>query len=233
MAAIKPERLIVSCPRCGSTQPEPRAVVSTVCRQCQTHIQVRGPDPLAPSAPYADPARPGRHVSCFRCGTPLEVPPTAESTMCKRCSDYVDLRDYLINSAVSKNFRTHGRFVVEEKGYVFNTECVVAEAVIRGRFLGKLHARDRLEIHPGAKFEGSFQTGLLVIPVGRVFHWPGRLELGGAEIHGELVADVQVTGTLTLKASARCFGDVRAANLVVEPGAVVVGDLRVGAGLPS
>ena len=48
--------------------------------------------------------------------TPTNGPPAAESTMCKRCSDYVDLRDYLINSAVSKNFRTHGRFPGQPAG---------------------------------------------------------------------------------------------------------------------
>lgn len=232
MAAITPARRTVACPRCGHTQPEPAAVVSTVCRQCQAHILVQGSDPLAAPFSYGDPPGPKRCVSCFRCGTSLTVPPAAESTMCRRCSDYVDLRDYIITSAVSKNFRTHGRFVVEEKGYVFNTECVVAEAVLRGRFIGKLQARDRLEIHPGASFEGTMQTGLLVIPAGRVFHWPGALELGGAEIHGELVAHLRVAGTLTLKATARCFGDLRATNLVVEPGAVVVGTLSIGVADP-
>ena len=59
--------------------------------------------------------------------TELEVPVSAESTMCKRCSRYVDLKNYQINSAVSKNFKTKGAFVVEPKGYVFNTEAVVGK----------------------------------------------------------------------------------------------------------
>jgi len=39
---------------------------------------------------------------------------------------------------------------------------------------------------------------------------------------------VQATGTVTLKSTARCFGDVTASNLVIEAGAVIVGNLRIG-----
>ena len=33
--------------------------------------------------------------------------------MCKRCSTHIDLRDYQITNAVSKNFKTKGQFVIE------------------------------------------------------------------------------------------------------------------------
>jgi cytoskeletal protein CcmA (bactofilin family) len=228
MAGAKADRVAVTCPRCGNIQHEPRAVVSTVCRTCQTHIQVKtaahsGPSPLGNGQ-----RGPVRSVTCFRCGTLLDVVPQAESTMCKRCGDYVDLRDYIITSAVSKNFRTHGRFVVEEKGYVINADCEVGEAVVKGRFIGNLRARDRLEIHTGAHLQGSFQTALLVIPSGQVFRRPHPLHVGGAEISGEFVTDLRVDKTVTLKSTARFFGDILAAHLVVEPGALLVGSLRIG-----
>jgi cytoskeletal protein CcmA (bactofilin family) len=42
------------------------------------------------------------------------------------------------------------------------------------------------------------------------------------------VANVNAEGTLWLKSTARFFGDVTAANLVVEPGALFVGAARIG-----
>src|SRR5262245_40072446 len=193
MAGAGSNRVPVTCPACGHVQLEPRAVISTVCRQCRTHIQVRGGSnadwlvrrPLA-ALVEPKPAVEMRAVRCFTCGTLLTVPTTAESTMCKRCSSHLDLRDYTINEAVSKNFRTHGRFVVKEKGYVFNTESVVGEAVIRGRFHGRLVAERRLEILTGAEIKGSFQTGLLVIPAGQIFSWPQTVQVHNAEVGGEL-----------------------------------------------
>jgi cytoskeletal protein CcmA (bactofilin family) len=169
-----------------------------------------------------------RRVRCFQCGAELEAPKAAASTMCKRCSGYVDLSDYRITQTVSKNFRTHGWLVVEEKGYVLNTEAVVGEAVIKGRLIGKLAAENTLEIHSSANIKGTFTAGLLVIPSGNHFRWPEPLRLGGAEIGGELVADLHCSGTIRLKSTARLFGDVEAANFVVESGAVFVGSIKIG-----
>ena len=70
--------------------------------------------------------------------------------MCKRCSQYVDLHDYRITTAVAKNFKTKGAFMVELKGYVFNTESIVGDAVIKGKFHGKLAALGTLTIYSTA-----------------------------------------------------------------------------------
>ena len=54
------------------------------------------------------------------------------------------------------------------------------------------------------------------------------LAVGGAEIGGELAANLQSAGTVLLRATARLFGDVKAGSLVVESGAVFVGAARIG-----
>lgn len=221
----QPEKVLVVCPHCGHQQREPRGVVSTVCRKCRQHI--RAEELLKPARKPAAPAPELKRINCFDCGTELEVALSAESTMCKRCSRYVDLKDYRINNAVSKNFKTRGTFVVETKGYVFNTEAIVGEAVLKGRFLGKLIAEHSLTIYSTADIKGSFKTDRLVIPAANHFWWNELLNLGSAEIGGELVANVLASGTVVLKSTARLFGDLQAKNLVVEAGAVIVGNVRV------
>ena len=225
------EKVPVACPRCGHVQPEPRGAYSTICRKCHEHFRLDDLQPSPARQPTAR-ARPPeierRKIACFDCGTELEVPVTAESTMCKRCSHHVDLRDYHITSAVSKNFRTKGLFVVEEKGNVFNTEVLVGDAIIKGKFLGKLVAERSLTVHSGAQIRGSFKTGRLIVPAGNGFAWKDTLVIGGAEIAGELVANVKTVGTVWLKSTARLFGDVEAANLVIEEGAAMVGAAKIG-----
>jgi len=219
------DKILVACPRCGHQQPEPPTAFSTVCKKCGGHFHVQ--ETLKPARKAVERAPERRRITCFDCGAELEVAVSAESTMCKRCSRYVDLKDYHITSAVSKNFKTKGAFIVEAKGYVFNTEAVVGEAVIKGRFLGKLVA-DRLTIYSTAEFKGSFKTARLIIPPGNSFRWKEPIRVGSAEIGGELVCNLQVDGTVALKSAARMFGDVQARNLVVEEGAVVVGRMRIG-----
>jgi len=226
LAASKPKTVAVACPNCGHVQPEPPSAYSSICKKCRRHFRVQ--EVLHPAPAAAKPSIELRQIRCFQCDTELDAPSSAESTMCKRCSSHIDLKDYHISQTVSKNFRTHGRLVIEEKGYVLNTEALAEEAVIKGRLIGKIVARGRLEIHSTAKIKGHFRAGCLVIPDGQSFGWPQPLEVADAEIGGELVAHVHASGTFVLKSNARFFGDLEAANLVVCEGAVFVGSARVG-----
>jgi cytoskeletal protein CcmA (bactofilin family)/DNA-directed RNA polymerase subunit RPC12/RpoP len=226
MPSTKPDTVAVACPKCGHKQPEPRSAYSTRCKKCQAHFRLA--EAVQPAGGIAKPNIAVRRIHCFDCKTELEVPLAAESTMCKRCSSHVDLRDYQITQTVSKNFRTYGRLVVEEKGYVLNTDSHVGEAVIRGRLIGKIIAERTLEIHSTANIKGQFTAGRLVLPAGNQFRWPEALRVGGADIAGELVANLFSAGTVLLKSTARLFGDVQAAHLVVESGAIFVGAARIG-----
>ena len=227
MPPAKKDTVSVACPRCGYTQPEPRGAYSTVCKNCQQHFRLQEAHQPAGKAPPKAVIE-QRHIRCFQCGTELEAPKAAASTMCKRCSAYIDLSDYRITQTLSKNFCTHGWVVVEEKGYLLNTDMVAADAVIKGRVIGKLDAKHTLEIHSGANIKGSITAGCLVIPEGHHFRWSEPLHLGGAEIAGELAADVVSTGTVTLKANSRFFGNIETLNLVVESGAAFVGNAKIG-----
>ncbi|HXE41946.1 MAG TPA: polymer-forming cytoskeletal protein [Candidatus Baltobacteraceae bacterium] len=227
MPPKKQDTVLVACPRCGHQQTEPRTAISSNCKKCGEHLRVQEILRPKPKAAAQGPAQ--KRITCFECGAELEVPVSAESTMCKRCSRYVDMKDYVINSAVSKNFKTKGSFVIDPKGYVFNTEAVVREAVIKGRFLGKLFAEQSLTVYSTAEIKGSFTTARLVIPAANHFRWGETIKIGSAEISGELAANLAATECVIVKSTGRLFGDVNAPNLVVEEGAVIVGKIRVGA----
>jgi len=226
MPAKKQDQVLVACPHCGHQQSEPRSGYSTRCKKCGQHLRVQDLLNPTPQAPRRGPKR--RLVTCFECGAELEVPASAESTMCKKCSRYVDLHDYHISSSIAKNFKTKGVFVIEPKGCVFNTESIVGEAVIRGKFHGKLAVERSLTIYSSADVKGSLTATHLIIPVENHFHWPDVLKIGSAEIAGELTARLRAKEVVVLKATARLFGDVDARNLVVEDGAVVVGKMQIG-----
>jgi cytoskeletal protein CcmA (bactofilin family)/DNA-directed RNA polymerase subunit RPC12/RpoP len=226
MPAKKQAKVLVTCPRCGHQQPEPPTAISSVCKKCGEHLRVE--ELLRPAPKIVDKGPAKKRITCFECGAELEVPVSAESTMCKRCSRYVDMKDYVINSAVSKNFKTKGSFLVDAKGYVFNTEVTASDAVIKGRLHGKLFAERSLTVYSTAEIKGSFTTGRLLVPAANYFRWPERLNIKSAEIAGELAANVRADDTIVLKSTARLFGDVEAANLVVEEGAIFVGRVRIG-----
>jgi cytoskeletal protein CcmA (bactofilin family)/DNA-directed RNA polymerase subunit RPC12/RpoP len=226
MPATKQDKVLVACPHCGHQQPEPRTAFSTNCKQCGQHYHVQ--EALKPVRKSAGRTLDLRRIICFECGAELDVPASAESTMCKRCSRYLDLHDYHITNAVAKNFNTKGAFTVEPKGYVFNTETIAGEVVVRGKFHGKLIAERSLTIYSTAEIKGSLNAAHLVIPPENHFRWPDVIQAGSAEIAGELTANLHATGTVTLKSTARFFGHLDAANLRVDAGAVIIGKMNIG-----
>jgi cytoskeletal protein CcmA (bactofilin family) len=231
MSATKQEKSLLQCPHCGHQQPGPRTAFSAVCKKCGQYFRVQDVAKVERKAPEAPPER--RRLTCFDCGTELEVAVNAQSTMCKRCSRHIDLLDYSFSVAVSRNFKTKGTFVIQPKGYVFNSEAIVGEAVIRGRFLGKLIAERSLTIYSNAEIKGTFTTGCLIIPAGNIFRWKDPLKVGSAEIAGELIADLRAEKTITVSSTGRLFGRIDAGGLTVEAGGVAVGETRIGAGAIS
>jgi cytoskeletal protein CcmA (bactofilin family) len=225
MPASKQDKVQVACPHCGHLQAEPRTAFSTVCKKCHGHFRLQ--EVLRPAPKSKERVPELKHVTCFECGTELEVPASAQSTMCKRCSRYMDLKDYLIDKAASKNFKTKGTFTIELSGYVFNTEIVAGDVILKGRLLGKIAAENTLTIYSTAEIKGSFKTHRLVIPAANRFAWKDTITLFSAEIAGDLAANLRAGGTVTLKSTARVFGDIEARGLVVESGAVLVGNLRI------
>jgi cytoskeletal protein CcmA (bactofilin family)/DNA-directed RNA polymerase subunit RPC12/RpoP len=226
MPAQKQDQVLVACPHCGHQQKEPRSAYSSICKKCGQHLRVQDILNPAPQAPRRAPKQ--RRVTCFECGAELEVPASAESTMCKQCSRYVDLHDYRITSAIAKNFKTKGVFVIEPKGCVFNTESIVGDAVIRGKFHGKLAVERSLTIYSTADIKGNLTATHLIIPAENHFRWQDPLKVGSAEIAGELAARLRARDTVVLKSTARLFGNVDARHLMVEDGAVVVGKMQIG-----
>src|SRR5438552_7994468 len=212
MPAKKQDKVQVTCPRCGHQQPEPRVAISTACKKCGQYIRVQ--EVLNP--PARSPERPVeiRKLTCFDCGTELEVAVSAQSTMCKRCSTHIDLRDYHISNAVSKNFKTKGQFVIEPKGYVFNTEAIAGDAVIKGKFLGKLAVEGSLTIYSTADIKGSFKAGRLIIPAENHFRWKEAIAVGGGALAGELAARLRAGGLVVLPATGRLFSGAEAEHLV-------------------
>ena len=225
-AAKKQDQILVACPHCGQSQPEARLAFSTVCRHCSQHFRVQEAlNPVRVAAPHAPRQR---KITCFECGAELDVPVSAESTMCKWCSRYVDLHDHRITTAIAKNYRTKGKLVIEPKGCIFNTESIAGEVILRGKFHGKLTVEHSLTIYSGAEIKGSLTVAHLIIPADNHFSWAQPIRTGSAEIAGELAASLHASGTVTLKATARCFGDVNAGNIVMAAGAVLVGQLNIG-----
>jgi cytoskeletal protein CcmA (bactofilin family) len=226
MAVSKQVQVEIRCPHCQHQQKEARNAFSTNCRKCGQYFRVQ--EILSPVERIEAWTPESKRISCPDCHTELEVPIKAKSTMCKRCSNHIDLQDYEIATTISKNFKTLGQFTITPKGLVFNTETFAGDAIIKGRFHGKLVAYRSLTLYSTASIEGTFTADLLIIPKNNHFFWKERIRVGSAQIEGELNGNLHAEGTVILKSTGILFGDVEARHLKVEEGAVVVAKTRIG-----
>src|SRR5438552_2465065 len=83
MPAKKQAKVLVTCPRCGHQQSEPRAAISTACKQCGQYIRVQ--EVLKPAARAPERPREIRKITCFECGSELLSGAPVCGTIVGRC----------------------------------------------------------------------------------------------------------------------------------------------------
>lgn len=222
MLTLGRHKVRVTCPHCGYIEREDAAAPFVVCGRCgQDYGLFQGRKPPVEVRP----------VTCVHCGARLEVATAALSTICRQCSAHLDLCDYHVASIAFKSFKTAGRLIIEETGYVHDTGALVGEAIIKGKFRGNLTAARSLTIHPTGQLMGSIRTAKLIIPPRTRFVWPQELHVREAEIHGEVEMTLRAEDRVWLGSTARFLGEIRTARLIVDDGAVLVGATQ--AGLPA
>ena len=80
---------------------------------------------------------------------------------------------------------------------------------LHGKFEGKINTAGRLHVSKEAKMQADVDAGAITVE---------------GDVHGNLSANDRVE----LKQTARYEGDLRAAKLVVDEGAIMVGHITVG-----
>jgi cytoskeletal protein CcmA (bactofilin family) len=100
-----------------------------------------------------------------------------------------------------------------EKGTVINGDLTAAGHVrLDGQIHGNVTVRGNLEVSPGAKIKGE------------------KLEVENLLLNGSIEANVNAKGKITISKSGRLIGDVRAASLDIESGAVFSGRSEMNSG---
>ena len=82
------------------------------------------------------------------------------------------------------------------------------DLVVRGRLQGTVSLQGKLQIEPGAEVQAD-------------------VDVGEADIGGDLRGDLQCSGRVILRREGRVIGQLRAGRLVVEPGAIIQGEVLV------
>ena len=201
-------RIEVACPECGQTQLEPALVVSTQCRSCRSHFQVKDgkgvvrtrpitrlapprrdsepdlpspPPPKPPPFPRKSPSNPPRRPLLLRIFRPVKPP---REVLCFGCGHSFSA----IAEAQSSQCPKCGR-------YVSLVDYDIAEAWNR-----PIQTRGNVIIRKIGSVSGT------------------TIQCHHLTVFGELACSVECSGDLVIRSHGKILGTVKCRTLRIEKG---------------
>ena len=99
-------------------------------------------------------------------------------------------------------------------------------SLVQGTLIeGDVHSKNDFRVDGTIKGSLKCEAKVVIGPTGAV---EGQIRCDNAAVEGRFEGGLHVSGLLTIKEKARVNGEVRYGKLVVQPGAVLIGDVRLG-----
>lgn len=231
------EKISADCPHCGYSQLESVYAKSTICKRCGQHFAI---EKLLAKEVYSlkQPSffervskligrETEKEIACFSCGHQQIVTTSAESSMCPRCSSYIDLRDFRVDGPFGRTVQTQGEVIILPKGDV-TTRVVCSNGRIEGRMRGQMLCTGTLEIRVHGKITGSVEAKKVVIERKCNAQFSMPLKVKSIEIDGKMDGRIYCDGKVVIKKHGLLRGEVHAKSIEVEKGGQFSGDLHIG-----
>ncbi|MDX9703390.1 MAG: polymer-forming cytoskeletal protein [Candidatus Auribacterota bacterium] len=163
----------VVCPHCKNAQTVSEGAISAFCKQCKKIFDVQQAlknrqQPKEEPQDIKQYSTSTKNIRCSACSTWQDVPSIAISAFCKKCGQRINLQDYKKNDLFRGDLETKGTLYITNSGEVDGTVSV-GEAIIDGKFKGKLIAEGIVRLQPGSTFLGELYAPKLEVSDGATF----------------------------------------------------------------
>lgn len=209
---------------------------TTICRSCSSHIElVKAEEPERTDA-FSFFKRIGSMVArehdiairCFGCGATQTVSSSAKSSICPKCAQYIDLRDFKITGSYGRNIETMGSVIVTPKGDLGSAKATCRHAQIQGKLRGNLCCTGIAEFKLKGRVNGAVDADMLIVEKRSDIEFVRPLKVRTAEIRGKVYARITAESVVTITKSGWLEGVVYARSITVERGGVFSGELYIG-----
>lgn len=217
-----PKRHDVTCPVCSHTQREYVEATSTFCHACgHRYSTAEKPARRVTRSARSAAKLQRQRVLCLHCSQPLQIPDASDSWQCPFCSEYLDLKNHIINHSVGRSVLTYGDVVIESKGFFSGNRAEGKDIRIAGGTVsGQLKARELLEISRPSKISAELRSDRFHITAGGKVNSRKSLHCREAVIEGNArFRSVGIIDSLLVKAGGVLHTDeLSAGSILVEPG---------------
>lgn len=173
------------------------------------------------------PSKPPREISCFNCGHHYTAAPEAQSSQCPRCSSYVSLLDYKIDGPWNRRIQTRGNVVILKSGSVSGCVIQCHHLTVLGELASPVDCSGDLIIRGHGKVIGTVKCRHLRIERRARVEFFHPVTAASVTISGHARGQFFSDGTVTLEKRSHLNGFIRAAAIVVKPGAKHTGTLEI------
>ncbi len=160
-------------------------------------------------------------IVCYTCQFQFVMRGRAEVTQCPKCGARLSLKDEKITGGFSDELVTAGKVVLTKSAILDGGSITANHIVLEGTAKsGVLKAYRSLELVQGAVIpEAMIDTRDLRIGPGASHDFHSPMKLGDVDVAGELKADIEASGHVTVRATGHLLGRIKTAHLAVEEGA--------------
>ena len=180
--------------------------------------------PQAPSASFKEAPR---VVVCFECHATHKVAGASTSTICPACSTYLDLRDLEIKDRTNQRIRTRGNVTVQKKGALLGTSVHCGDLTVHGVVAGSIYAAGEVHLRTDGKIIGEIRCRHFLLDKKCEVQCLQPVYAEVVEIHGRVTGHFFASKSLILTRHAALTGSVTAKAILMEPGAVLNGQVQV------
>ena len=168
-------------------------------------------------------------IECYECGYKFQLHGKAATINCSKCRAMLDISDHTIERRWTGALKTTGTVRVAADGVVEAGSIVANDFILEGTIeAGIVRALRKLELRAGARFsEHNLHAADLLIAPGATIALLEPAVFRDVEIAGALRANLQATGTVTIRVTGCFEGQLQAEHLFVEDGGGLRATVRI------
>ena len=162
-----------------------------------------------------------RTIRCFKCGYEFKLSGTTKTIYCSKCREKIDLGDYVIDRPWSEEIKTGGSVIVRPSGRLEKVRILAGNVILEGDMddESSIECTQWLELGGQARPNPRQLTMRnLRVAAGAAMRFKYKLQVHHLELFGELEADIEATGLVSIREGGHLKGTVRGAHLQVEEG---------------
>jgi cytoskeletal protein CcmA (bactofilin family) len=192
--------------------------------------------PTPKSRPMGHTAMPSRHeLVCYSCGYAFVVTGKLTKLFCSKCREQLETGDHEIGGEWTKDIRTVGRVRVKHDAVVRGATIIATDIIVGGDCTAAtLSPTRRIELETGAIVPSAVLDEYpIVVRAGARLSLDAPLRCSDLDIHGELQAETEPTGKVTIHPGGMFRGTLKAHHLIVHDGGGLKAKLHIAPAPPE